>query len=106
MIARRVDGPRGGGGRAHRLLAKVGSPSNTSTACPLVISALTLFGVGSGVLIWFVLHAVIASEIYGIASNDPLIVGLVEAAVVLIVLGAAAPPAWRGAHGTDGCLAV
>ena len=59
------------------------------------VARLTLIGVGTGVTVWFGLHTVVASEVYGVASNDPLTVGVVAAVVVLMSLGAAAIPASR-----------
>jgi predicted permease len=56
---------------------------------------LTLVGVGAGVVMWGSVHSVIASEIYGIASNDPLTISLMAGVLILISLCAAFHPARR-----------
>ena len=59
---------------------------------------LTLLEVEGGVLMWGSLHSIIASEIYGLASNDPLTVGLVADVLILVSLCAASRPALRVAN--------
>ena len=59
---------------------------------------LTLLGVAGGVLMWVSLHSIIASEIYGLASNDPLTVSLVAGVLILVSLCAASRPALRVAN--------
>ena len=49
-------------------------------------------------LMWVSLHAIIASEIYGLATNDPLTISLVAGVLILVSLGAAARPARRAAN--------
>ena len=59
---------------------------------------LTAVGVVVGVAGWFAIHTVVESEIYGVASNDPLTVVLVSGGVLLLALGAATAPAGRAAR--------
>ena len=54
-------------------------------------------GLVVGLVVWQGVHVVIASEIYGIASNDPITMGLVCGALALVTLVAASRPARRAA---------
>ncbi len=54
-------------------------------------------GLVVGLVVWQGVHVVIASEIYGVASNDPITVGVVCGALVLVTLLAASGPARRAA---------
>ena len=54
-------------------------------------------GLVVGLVVWQGIHVVIASEIYGVASNDPITVGVVCGALVLVTLLAASGPARRAA---------
>ena len=54
-------------------------------------------GLVVGLVVWQGVHVVIASEIYGIASNDPITMGLVCGALALLTLVAASRPARRAA---------
>ncbi len=59
---------------------------------------LTLVGVGAGVLMWVSVHSIVASEIYGLASNDPLTISLVAGVLILVSLCAVFRPALRAAR--------
>ena len=51
----------------------------------------------AGLVVWQSIHVIIASEIYGVASNDPIRVGVVCGALALVTLLAASRPACRAA---------
>lgn len=55
-------------------------------------------GIGLGVVLWTVSHVAVASEIHGLASNDPLTISCAAAFVALIAVLAAARPAVRAAR--------
>jgi predicted permease len=57
--------------------------------------SLALSGVGAGVVLAAALSPLVASQLYGVTSSDPLTIGVVAALLLAIALAAAAIPARR-----------